>query len=328
MTPRALAISVALLLPACNDQAPTFPFLVDADANTDASSDAQADDAPVDAGDTAEDDAGDASRDGTGDDASPDAPAPDTDHDTTPDATTPDADHDTTPDATGDASTGDTAVRPDTDPGDAGHDTDPGACTPGDSCDDGLGFCYAPVGCESEPVCAPSCEAEDLVNVCTCEGVVARVAPGCSGTPYAYVLADWDQQEYFVGAECDPSEEGPLRYGLELVGERFDFLTGLDIYVRVPSNWDDSYVVDERFEIPAESFVHDVALALDTDLFGWFVNWYVDADSDGRCDPEVDFAFSTFVSNPFGPGPVRAEISPAPEFEDELGCDAWNDTPP
>lgn len=271
--------------------------------------------------DTAADTGGDATTDVDLDvsaDAPTDAPTTDTSTDTpATDAPTPDVPQvDAIPDL----------PEPDVEP-DADPDVPPGPCVVGTECDDG-GFCaYDTDGCGFDPVCVEFCPPTTPVNVCSCGGVVAEDVPGYSTTEFAYVLDNIDQRRDLVGAECDPAEPGRLLYTAVVRIDGLDAgFTGTTLYIRVPSNWDDSYVIGEAITVTDGFSEVTFPFSLDPDLFGWSFQWYLDFDLNGRCDFEFEFAWETFVSNPFGPGPVEVELDLSDEPWTDL-CESWHDGP-
>ena len=218
---------------------------------------------------------------------------------------------------------------PDADPPDAEPDIEPdlppGPCVVGDECEDG-GICaYEVEGCGFDPACVDLCPPTDPVNVCGCEGTVLREVPGCAFAEFAYVLDDTDQRAELEGADCDPTEFGRLRYSAELQFSDFDRFLGGTLHIRVPSNWDDSFVIEEAHPITAGTFELSFPNSLDTDLFGWFSEWYIDFDGNDRCDFEFAPSWARFVSNPFDAGPVRLEISAFEEFEPTT-CQFWDES--
>ena len=297
-----LVLTSALLVGACNDDTPS--------SDTDPSDTVGRDTGGTDASDVESD---------TATDAEADSPA-DTTQDLAPDIAEPDVPE---PDAPGPDVEPD--VLPDIDPPDAEPDLPPGTCTLGEVCDD-HGICaFDAEGCGFDPVCVEVCPPTDPVNVCGCEGRVLRVLPGCAAAEFAYVLDDIDQRAELEGAECDPSEFRRLLYSAEVRFTEFDAFVGRTLHIRVPSNWDDSYVIEESHPITAGTFELAFPYSLDTDLFGWFFEWYVDLGGDDFCDSDVDPAWTLFVSNRFDAGPVTVEVSGDDELN-ESTCDFWDET--
>lgn len=312
-----LLFCVVLAAPACNDDPVFFPFASDTATETDA----EDGDATVDVAEDVGDDT--SMPDVEPNDVETDVPATDAGEvdaelDAEPDTDESDAsEFDAEPDTT------EPDVEPDA-PGDdvSEPDVEPEVCEPGAECDGGIcGF--QTVGCGFDPQCIAGCTADEEVNVCGCDGVVARQNPLCSTVEFAYELDGVDQRAELEGAECDPLEFGRLRYSANISFTDMDFFVGQVLHIRVPSNWDDSFVIEERIVIESASFEIDVPTALDTDLFGWFFEWYIDVDEDGTCDFPDELSWSHFESNPFGAGPVFVELSATDEF-DEFACEFWD----
>jgi hypothetical protein len=156
--------------------------------------------------------------------------------------------------------------------------------------------------------------------------VVVRANALCSGVEFAYILDDVDQRAELQGADCDPAEFGPLRYSVIVAFTEMDFAIGRILHIRVPSNWDDSFVLEERILIESDEFGFSVPNVLDTDLFGWVFEWYIDVDEDGTCGFPEELSWSRFESNPFDSGPVFVAFS-GPDEPDEFTCEFWEDVP-
>ena len=252
-----ILLPAALAIASCNDDPPFFPFF---DSGTDVEADASGD---VGGTDTDPADAGDDAADAPAPDALPtdsgtdgpidDVPVPDVPSEDAPEDAESDASMDTVPDTV------------DPEPDTPIPDAEPTPCTPGEICDDG-GICaFQFEGCGFDPVCVSGCPLEEPVNVCTCGGIVEQQTPACSTAEYTYVLEDVDQRSELAGADCNPDEPGRLRYTANLFFSDMDSFVGGTVYIRVPSNWDDSFDVFEEILVTAGSFDVAVPYALDTD---------------------------------------------------------------
>jgi hypothetical protein len=131
---------------------------------------------------------------------------------------------------------------------------------------------------------------------------------------------------------AEPDVEGPDVEGLASVSITFagmDSFIGGILHVRVPSNDDDSFVLEERLPIESGEFELSVPNVLDTDLFGWFFEWYIDLDENGTCDFGDEPSWSRFESNPFDGGAVSVILSGAEGMEeiDDSICESWEGAP-
>ncbi len=217
----------------------------------------------------------------------------------------------------------------DASPDDAGDAADaeepdvrPTGCSGPESCEEGE-VCSGELGCGMPWAClARTCDADDpAVLLCSCEGRTFRAQLSCVGRPAAYVIEQVSPVPEDV--MCDPDVEGPVYFDVVITGEGFAEFEGLDVHLRVQDTFRGEVAAFGTVTVVNGGFGVRFDDVFDPDLFGVILEYYVDANGNGSCDPDTDTSYSAFVNNSFDWEGQEAPVTITPEGEAPELCEIW-----
>lgn len=199
--------------------------------------------------------------------------------------------------------------------------SDPG-CQGPDSCGDGE-VCTGELGCGMAWECVErTCDADDpTVLLCSCEGLTFRAQLSCVGRPAAYVIEQVSPVP--EGVMCNPETEGPVYFDIVITGEGFEAHEGLEIHLRVQDTFRGEVAAFGTVTVENGGFTARFDDVFDPDLFGLFLEYYVDTDGNGACDPDRDTVWTEFVNNSFDWEGQEAPVTVRPDAEAPELCSEW-----
>ncbi len=185
-------------------------------------------------------------------------------------------------------------------------------------------LCDGPAGCDARWFCQTEnpCSAAAPRFYCGCDGEVFNGNAGCPGRRHAGTVEA--NPPPIDGLRCDPDNPQAFRFDLTLEGEGFATFEGLVVYARLNDPVVGAVIAEESRFIERGAFRFHWPDAFDPDLFGAFIDYYIDLEGSRTCEPGMEPSWRAFASNDFDrdKAHIVVEVTPDDALAPEI-CTGW-----